>query len=218
MRVFALLLLAVTLMIPSGAGAGLLLEGRLDGAPIRITVGAEGERVLVVRGEQRHLVDLDREELFEQKADGRLLPLPATAAGDRPTGGGYALTPWGPGPIVAGYVSVYHVLTLDGRTCGEVLLSPWMQPFTAPAVRAVAMLEARGLIAAGRSFGEGCARVPFAALAGLGWPMMAGAIDRPVLETATLRFDYEPAPKERLALSPPAPAAAVQPAAGPVVE
>jgi hypothetical protein len=100
--------------------------------------------------------------------------------------GGYRVTPWGPGPVVAGHATVYHVITYHDEICAEMLVSGWMQPFMAPVVQALDLLDDMP------AQGSGCARVPFAVYAAAGWPMLAGKIDHLTFETTTIRFDYLP--------------------------
>ena len=53
----------------------------------------------------------------------------------------YRIERFGPGPMIAGNASTYHVLFDEERVCAEAMLSGWMTPFVDPAVRALALLE-----------------------------------------------------------------------------
>ena len=63
-----------------------------------------------------------------------------------------------------------------------------MQPFMAPVVQALDLLD--GVPAPAQS--RGCSRIPFAVYAAAGWPMLAGKIDHPTIETLEIAFDYRP--------------------------
>ena len=98
------------------------------------------------------------------------------------------VTPWGPGPVIAGHATVYHVITYHDEICAEMLVSGWMQPFIAPVVQALDLLD--GMPAPAQ--GGGCGRIPFAVYGAAGWPMLAGKIDHLTFETKAIRFDYTP--------------------------
>jgi hypothetical protein len=98
--------------------------------------------------------------------------------------------------VLAGHVTTYHVLFVGEQVCAELMVSGWMTPFVDPAIRALALLEA--LAPTGD---DACGQIPFATYAAAGWPMMAGKLDRPTIETTRIAFDYKPADGE---LTPPA--------------
>ena len=64
-----------------------------------------------------------------------------------------------------------------------MLVSGWMQPFMAPVVQALDLLDDMP------AQGSGCARIPFAVYAAAGWPMLAGKIDHLTFETTAIRFN-----------------------------
>ena len=107
----------------------------------------------------------------------------------------YRVEPWGPGPVIAGQSTVYHVITYGEQICAEMLVSGWMKPFVAPVVQALDRLEDLS----GTPRGQGCERIPFAVYAAQGWPIMAGKIDHLTFATESVRFDYQP-PARELAL------------------
>ncbi len=175
----------------SPAAGALLIEGRLAGETIRIVVDAEAEQAEVMVGRERHRVDLAADKAQRVAEDGRvseevLAPETGSQAPE--------IQPWGPGPTIAGHPSVYHVMSVGDEVCGEVLISPWMKPFVGPAVEALAILE--------RVKGEGgiapidldgpCGKLSFSSYAALGWPLMAGSVDRPIFETESIDFAYVP--------------------------
>ena len=176
MHRFALALL--TGLAAGPAWAGILVEGTLEGLPVRVELGAvvTDKAVVTVAGERR-LVNL---------------------AKPRSPAEPYRLTRWSNGPPVAGYGSNYNVLTLDGTICGEVLAAPWMEPFLMPAVQALALVQASDPRLAPKQR-EGCGAIPFATFAYNGFPLMAGWRDEPVFVTSSIRFDH-PTPAE---LQPP---------------
>jgi hypothetical protein len=178
MRLVILSLLAWCATTP--AQAGILVEGTLEGRPVRVELGTiVTDRALVTVDGERRVVEL---------------AAPAPVAADP-----YRLTRWSNGPPVAGYGSSYNVLTLDETICGEVLAAAWMEAFLAPAVRALALVQGSDpRLAAKRR--DGCGAIPFATYAYNGFPLMAGWRDEPVFVTRRIRFDH-PTPAE---LQPPA--------------
>ena len=186
----SLLALALMLATATAARAGILLEGRLNGTALRIELGPDPTRVVVTVAGERRLLAL-------------------AAAPPRPAPG-YRLARWSTGPLVAGYGTSYHVLTLDASICGEVLAAGWMTPFLAPAVQAIGALEADDarLAPVARPV---CGAIPFATFAANGFPLMAGWKDAAVFETTRLQFDH-PSPPE---LVPPADVSEASPAPSP---
>lgn len=186
-----MLLLAALMAIAPGAAAdaAVLIEARKQGEPVRMVIDEGRQRALIATPRGRSVVDLGRGEIYLLGASGpRKMPIQTRDAATA----GYRVTPWGPGPTIAGHATVYHVITHGQDICAEMLVSGWMQPFVAPVVQALDLLEAGR--APGR--GHGCARVPFAVYAAAGWPMLAGKIDHLTFETRAIRFDYRPAPDE----------------------
>lgn len=184
-RLTALGLALVALAAP--ASAAVLIEGVLDGAPIRIVADAAGRQASVTLGGVRHLVDLETGEI--QGPNGRLAApsvLPSAI---------YRLDEWSHGPRVAGQRSDYHVLRVDGRICAEVLVGRRVRQRLAPAAQALDLVERAGL-AARSPAADGCGVIPFRAFAARGWPLMAGLRDRLAFETRVLRFGYTPGPDE----------------------
>jgi hypothetical protein len=178
------------------AAAALLIEGDLDGKTLRILVDTERSQAEVTLGEAHHRVDLDAARAQRVRADGSL--------GEKETAGAKAaaptpdIKPWGPGPMIAGHPSVYHVMTLGDEICGELLISPWMKPFVSPAVEALAILERikgdHGIKSA--TLDGPCGRLPFSSYAAAGWPLMAGGMKQRLFTTETISFDYTPSATE----------------------
>ncbi len=173
------LLALLTVLAAGSAQAGILVEGTMQGVPVRVELGTivTDKAVVTVDG-QRQVVTLTK---------------PRSPADP------FRLTRWSSGPPVAGYGTNYNVLTLDGTICGEVLAAPWMEPFLTPAVQALALVEATDPRLAAKKR-EGCGVIPFATFAYNGFPLMAGWRDEPVFVATTVRFDH-PTPAE---LQPPA--------------
>jgi hypothetical protein len=151
-------------------------------------IDVEQQRALIATPRGQSVIDLARNRIYVGGAAGsRQMPI-------RPGGaaalGAYRVTPWGPGPLVAGHATVYHVITYNDEICAEMLVSGWMQPFMAPVVQALDLLDDMP------AQGSGCARIPFAAYAAAGWPMLAGKIDHLTFETTAIRFNYAPLPGE----------------------
>jgi hypothetical protein len=185
-----LLTLAVLLTLaPSTiADAAVLIEARRQRDALRMVIDVEQQRALIATPRGQSVIDLARNRIsVGGAASSRQMPIrPGGAAAP----GAYRVMPWGPGPVVAGHATVYHVITYDDEICAEMLVSGWMQPFMAPVVQALDLLDdmpARG---------GGCARIPFAVYAAAGWPMLAGKIDHLTFETTAIRFDYAPQPGE----------------------
>lgn len=178
----------------SPASGALLIEGIFSGKALRIVVDEESAAAEVTLGEDRHFLDLAAGKAHRIEADGTVqaVEMVAREAGPKPK-----IEPWGPGPSIAGYSSVYHIMQLEGEICGELLISPWMKPFVDPAVEALSILErveGSGIRPSGL---EGaCRQLPFSSYAQLGWPLMAGSIDRPIFKTETISFNYEPGGSE----------------------
>jgi hypothetical protein len=186
-----LLLLAVLLVVaPSTlADAAILIEAQRQHGSVRIVIDAGRERALVTTPRGQRVIDLAARGMDVNGSPGQ-----SPDASETAVVGGYRVTPWGPGPVIAGHATVYHVITHGGDICAEMLVSGWMQPFVAPVVEALDELEGT----AGQ--GRGCARIPFPVYAAAGWPMLAGKIDHLTFETRTIRFDYAPTPGERALL------------------
>ena len=187
---FGLATSAACLATSPAAGA-LLIEGVFAGKALRIVVDKETAEAEVTFGGRRHVMDLQTGQAQRIEADGtrRTADIETREAAPKPD-----IQPWGPGPTIAGYPSVYHVIRVEDELCGELLISPWMKPFVDPAIDALAILE--------RIRGEGdirqtgldgaCGKLPFSSYAMAGWPLMAGGVDRPIFKTEAIEFDYQP--------------------------
>jgi hypothetical protein len=184
------LLAALLIFVPSTLSeAAILIEARKEREALRMVIDATRQRAMIVTPRGRSVIDLETGRIFAQSADGAARQLPI-AQGEAP--GAYRVTPWGPGPVIAGHATVYHVITYGDDICAEMLVSGWMQPFMAPVVLALDALAGMGAPARG----SGCARIPFRVYAAAGWPMLAGKIDHLTFETRAVRFDYDPLPGE----------------------
>jgi hypothetical protein len=184
------LLAALLIFAPSSlAEAAILIEARRERESLRMVVDTEQQRALIATPRGQSVIDLERGRIYVQGAGGAR-QLPAPPGGD--SLGGYRVTPWGPGPVIAGHATVYHVITYRDEICAEMLVSGWMRPFMTPVVQALDALD--DMPAPIRT--GGCERIPFAVYAAAGWPMLAGKIDHLTFETRAIRFDYEPTPGE----------------------
>jgi hypothetical protein len=189
----ALLVLAFSAALPGGpARAAMLVEASNEGRPVRLVVDRGQERVLLSNGSGRALVDLKRGMIFVDGADGIARGAHARFRPGHDEPPPYRIEPFGPGPILAGQLSHYHVLFAGEQVCAELMLNGWMQPFLEPAARALAVLDQ----IKGVRRENPCGAIPFAAYAAAGWPLMAGKIDHPTFATTAVRFDYLPAPGE----------------------
>jgi hypothetical protein len=172
------------------ASAGILLEADYAGQPIRLELGQDPTRALATVAGSRYLVDVARGDVY---ALGGTPPrrLRAGAMPDPAPTPRFALEQWSEGPVVAGNGSTYNVLIIDERICGEVLVSPWMAPFTDPLVRSIELLQRvdQRLAAPAR---ESCGRIGFGVYASNGFPLLAGFKDEPVFKVTQLRFDHQP--------------------------
>ena len=178
-------LAALLILAPSdSADAAILIEARQQHESVRIVIDAEQQRALIATPRGQSVIDLERNRIYVRGTAGaRQMP---TRPGGAAALGAYRVAPWGPGPVIGGHATVYHVITYHEEICAEMLVSAWMQPFMAPVVQALDLLE--GMPAQG----SGCARIPFAVYAAAGWPMLAGKIDHLTFETKAIRFDYAP--------------------------
>lgn len=187
-----LLLLLGWLMVVSSVRAATLIEATVEGRDVRMVIDRQQDRVSMRAAGARTLFDLAAGYVYVENGHA---PARRMAARFRPgyrEPAPYRIEPFGPGPLIAGHASVYHVLYAEDRVCAEVMLSAWMSPFVDPAVRAIGLLEqsrpANGV--------DACARIPFTTLAAAGWPLLVGKIDRPTFATRVVRFDHEPAADE----------------------
>jgi hypothetical protein len=180
-------LAALLILAPSAmAEAAILIDARKQGDPLRLVIDADQRRALIVTPRGQSVVDLERDRIYvRQDAGGSRQILIERGAASL---GAYRVTPWGPGPVIAGHATVYHVITYRDEICAEMLVSGWMQPFMAPVVQALDVLD--GVPAPAQ--GGGCGRIPFAVYGVAGWPMLAGKIDHLTFETKSIRFDYAP--------------------------
>ena len=130
-----LLILAPSTM----ADAAILIEARKQRDALRMVIDAEQQRALIATPRGQSVIDLARNRIYVRQAPaarGR-----SRSAGRRRGAGAYRVTPWGPGPVVAGHATVYHVITYHDEICAEMLVSGWMQPFMAPVVQALDLLD-----------------------------------------------------------------------------
>lgn len=202
MLLLAILVGLFLIASPAVVPAAMLFEGEAGGEALRMVADRRAERVLIELGGERSLVDLKAGHVYlglDRKTPQRVR---AYFRPGHDQAAPYRLERFGPGPVVAGHASVYHVLFVGERVCAEILVSSWMAPFVDPAVRALTLLDAlkqpEEPAATTGSGGNGgaCAEIPVATLAAAGWPLLSGKIDRPTFETKAIRFDYRPAADE----------------------
>lgn len=186
--------LAASLVWPASGQAAALIEMRIHDAPVRLVADRATDRVLLEAGALRALFDFAGGSVYvgEAGAVRRVRARYRPGYDELP----YRIERFGPGPMIAGYVATYHVLFIDEQVCAELMTAGWMTPFVDPAVRALALLEALA-----PASDDPCDRIPMTTYAAAGWPLMAGKIDHPTIETSKIAFDYEPRPGE---LTPPA--------------
>lgn len=190
-----LCVLAAALALPASSQAAALIEVRIDGGPVRLVADRAANRVLLESDAARALFDLAGGSVYVGEGDAvrrvhaRYLP-----GHDEPPP--FRIERFGPGPVIAGYVTTYHVLFVEEQVCAELMTVGWMTPFLDPAIRALAMLDALA-----PAPDDPCQAIPFTTYAATGWPLIAGKIDHPTIETTKVAFDYTPQPNE---LSPPA--------------
>lgn len=171
------------------ARAGMLVEGLLNGHPIRLETGSDRNLVLVSLGGSRHLVDVERRHVYPMTSGAAMI-----RAGGLDNGAAllpYSLRKWSAGPQVAGHASTYNVLQVGERICGEVLASSWMTPFIEPITRSLELMQRvePDLHPVDRAE---CGAIPFDVYARNGWPLMAGWSDEAAFLTETVRFDHYP--------------------------
>jgi hypothetical protein len=186
---FAAALLSI--LPQASAGAAILIEARKHGEAFRMVIDNAQQRALITTARGESLLDLRQGEIYVRGPGGvaRKMPIqpPAQLAGT-----GYRVEPWGPGPVISGHSTVYHVISHGEDICAEMLVSGWMKPFMAPVVQALDLLEDLS----GTPRGRGCERIPFAVYAAQGWPIMAGKIDHLTFETRNVEFAYQPRERE----------------------
>jgi hypothetical protein len=197
-RLIALMVaLCWSLAPPAPAAGAVLIEAEKAGRPLRLVIDRAQERVLLTAGRLHALVDLAAGLVYLRRDDGLATRVHARFRPGYTEPAPYRVERFGPGPMVAGNGSTYHVLFEQERVCAEAMLSSWMSAFVDPAVRAIAVLEELS----GPADRDACAAIPFTTYAAAGWPLMSGKADRPTFVTSAIRFDYRPAPDE---LAPPA--------------
>jgi hypothetical protein len=192
-----LLAALVVLVLPQApTGAAVLIEARKHGEPFRMVVDNEQRRALITTPRGESLLDLARGEIYVRGpgAIARKMRLETPVALD---GLAYRVEPWGPGPVMQGHATVYHVISHGEEICAEMLVSGWMTPFVRPVVQALDLLEELS----GTPRGRDCGNIPFAVYAAAGWPILAGKLDHLTFETRNVDFDYVPRERE---LAPPA--------------
>jgi hypothetical protein len=188
--------LVMSTSMPAALQAAVLIEARFGDSDVRLVADRHLDRVLLNAGSIRALFDLAAGVVYVSEGTGTPRRIRARYRPGYLEPPPYRVEPFGPGPVLAGYVTTYHVLFVDEQVCAELMVSGWMTPFVDPAIRALALLEA--LVP---TDDDACGRIPLATYAATGWPMMAGKIDRPTIETKRIAFDYRPQPDE---LAPPA--------------
>jgi hypothetical protein len=188
---------ALALLAPAFAKAAVLIEANKGGRELRLVVDRSQERVLIGTGQVSALFDFGAGLIYLQRPGEPARHVHARFRPGHAEPAAYRAERFGPGPILAGNASTYHVLFDQDRVCAEAMLNGWMGPFVDPAVRAIAILEQMSPPASGGA----CAAIPFTTLAAAGWPLLTGKIDRPSFVTTKIEFDYRPAPGE---LVPPA--------------
>jgi hypothetical protein len=116
----------------------MLVEGLFNGHPIRLETGSDRNLVLVSLGSSRHLVDVERRQVYPMTSVAAMIRAGSSTTAPRccPTA-----AQWSAGPQVAGHASTYHVLQVGERICGEVLASSWMTPFIEPITRSLELMQ-----------------------------------------------------------------------------
>jgi hypothetical protein len=172
-------------VLPTSVQAAALIEARINGAPVRLIADRATNRVLLEAGKTRALFDLAGGSVYLGEGDAvrRIHARYRPGYGELP----YRIERFGPGPVIAGYVTTYHVLFVGEQVCAELMTVGWATPFVDPAIRALAMLEALE-----RAPDDPCQKIPFTTYAATGWPLIAGKIDHPTIETLEIAFDYRP--------------------------
>jgi hypothetical protein len=193
---FVACVLVMSATTPGIGQAAVLIEARFGDTNVRLVADRHLDRALLSAGSTRALFDLAAGFVYVSEGAGMPRRIRARYRPGYLEPPPYRVEPFGPGPVLAGHVTTYHVLFVDEQVCAELMVSGWMTPFVDPAIRALALLEALM-----PSVDGPCQRIPFATYAATGWPMMAGKIDHPTIETTKIAFDYRPPPDE---LAPPA--------------
>jgi len=180
--------LCVTVVLPGRGHAAALIEARIHGAPVRLVADRAANRVLLEAGSARALFDLAAGSVYvgEEGAMRRVHARYRPGHDEMP----YRIERFGPGPMIAGFVTTYHVLFIGEQVCAELMTAGWMTPFVDPAIRALAILEALAPAS------DPCEKIPFTTYAATGWPLIVGNIDPPTTETSKIAFDYQPGPDE----------------------
>ena len=184
-RRFALALAVISLS--SAARAGLLVEGKLYGLPIRLEAGREPNLVRVVLAHTDWLIDVEHNRVVRQRgSDYQVAPveLPRTLR--------YELTYWGGKRLtIAGESGGYFVMTLHERPCAEVIAATWTRTLVRPLVQAAEIVQRR-LLPRSPAADPDCGAIPFGAFAGRGWPLLASQHEAIVFETIHIDLHHQP--------------------------
>jgi len=117
---------------PAPAESAVLIEAEKAGQRLRLVVDRTQQRVLLTAGDLRALVDLATGLIYLQQADGPARRVHARFRPGYTEPAPYRIERFGPGPMVAGNGSTYHVLFEEERVCAEAMLSGWMSAFVDP--------------------------------------------------------------------------------------
>ena len=180
-------LLALLLLAPLPAAAGILVEATLEGVPLRLELGGDHGRVPAEVAGKPYLVLLDAGTVWRLDD---AVQLAAAAPDNDGEPSSYRLDRWSEGPKVAGYVTGYNVMRRGETVCAEVLSVAWMTPFLTPLVAAIGLLQRVEPSLRPRDAAKGCGPVPFAAYALRGWPMLAGDRAAPIWRVGRVAFDH----------------------------
>jgi hypothetical protein len=185
LRWWLVLCAVAAIALPGSGRAAALIEAEIGGTPVRLVADRATNRVLLEAGANRALFDLAGGSVYlgEGGAVRRIHARYRPGYDELP----YRIERFGPGPVIAGFVTTYHVLFVGEQVCAELMTVGWATPFVDPAVRALAMLEALEPASP-----DPCQKIPFTTYAATGWPLIAGKIDHPTLETNKIAFGYEP--------------------------
>ena len=126
---------ALLILAPSVADAAILIDARRQGNALRVVIDAERQRALIVTPRGQSVVDLERGRIYLRQGagGGRQIPIERRDVTGRVSGHAVGAR--------SGHATVYHVITYHDEICAEMLVSGWTQPFIAPVVQALDLLD-----------------------------------------------------------------------------
>ena len=180
----------VLLIVGQQASAGILWKTTIRGEKLQFELGENPDRVLVATGDERFLVDLKRSAIY-QRSGQNWQKLELAPASNQVLRHPIHMRRWGPGPVIAGHRTTFHILQLDELICAEVLVSIWMRSFLEPFAKSLTLLQRILPNLSPSTDDSQCGALPLEIILRKGWPLMIGRLNGIMLKTEKLDFDHQ---------------------------